>query len=46
MWMCAESSRKPGVTPSPSTSEEFAHYLEQEIARWSRLIRDKGIKGE
>jgi tripartite-type tricarboxylate transporter receptor subunit TctC len=35
-----------GVTPSPSTSEEFAHYLEQEIARWSRLIRDKGIKGE
>jgi tripartite-type tricarboxylate transporter receptor subunit TctC len=35
-----------GVTPSPSTPEEFAHYLEQEIARWSRLIRDKGIKGE
>jgi tripartite-type tricarboxylate transporter receptor subunit TctC len=35
-----------GVTPSPSTPEEFAHYLEQEIARWRRLIRDKGIKGE
>ena len=35
-----------GVTPSPSTSEEFAHYLEQEIARWSRLVRDKAIKGE
>src|SRR5262245_13119129 len=35
-----------GVTPSPSTPGEFAHYLAQEIARWSRLIRDKGIKGE
>src|SRR6266478_1596623 len=35
-----------GVTPSPSTPEEFAQYLEREIARWSRLIRDKGIKGE
>ena len=35
-----------GVTPSPSTPEEFGRYLEQEIARWSKLIRDKGIKGE
>jgi len=35
-----------GVTPSPSTPEEFARYLEQEIARWSKLIREKGIKGE
>jgi tripartite-type tricarboxylate transporter receptor subunit TctC len=34
------------VTPSPSTPEEFAQYLEREIARWSRLIRDKGIRGE
>src|SRR2546430_14978256 len=28
-----------GVTPSPSTPEEFGRYLEQEIARWSKLIR-------
>ncbi|TMK03138.1 MAG: tripartite tricarboxylate transporter substrate binding protein [Alphaproteobacteria bacterium] len=35
-----------GVTPSPSTPEEFGRYLEQEIARWGKLIRDKGIKGE
>jgi len=35
-----------GVTPSPSTPEEFAQYLEREIARWSRLIRNKGIRGE
>src|SRR5262245_45137029 len=35
-----------GVTPSPSTPDEFARYLEQEIARWRKLIREKGIKGE
>jgi tripartite-type tricarboxylate transporter receptor subunit TctC len=35
-----------GVTPSPSTPEDFARYLEQEIARWGKLIREKGIKGE
>jgi tripartite-type tricarboxylate transporter receptor subunit TctC len=35
-----------GVTPSPSSPEEFARYLKEEIVRWSRLIREKGIKGE
>jgi tripartite-type tricarboxylate transporter receptor subunit TctC len=35
-----------GVTPSPSTPEEFGRYLDAEIARWGKLIRDKGIKGE
>jgi tripartite-type tricarboxylate transporter receptor subunit TctC len=35
-----------GVTPSPSSPAEFARYLEAEIARWGKLIRDKGIKGE
>ena len=35
-----------GVTASPSTPEDFAHYLKQEIARWGKLIREKGIKGE
>jgi tripartite-type tricarboxylate transporter receptor subunit TctC len=35
-----------GVTPSPSTPEDFARYLEQEIARWGKLIREKGIKRE
>jgi len=35
-----------GVTPSPSTPEDFARYLKQEIARWGKLIREKGIKGE
>jgi tripartite-type tricarboxylate transporter receptor subunit TctC len=34
------------VTPSPSSPAEFASYLQAEIARWGKLIRDKGIKGE
>jgi tripartite-type tricarboxylate transporter receptor subunit TctC len=35
-----------GVTPSPSSPEEFARYLKDEIARWGTEIREKGIKGE
>jgi tripartite-type tricarboxylate transporter receptor subunit TctC len=35
-----------GVAPSPSSPEAFAKYLRDEIARWGRLIRDKGIKAE
>jgi tripartite-type tricarboxylate transporter receptor subunit TctC len=35
-----------GVTPSPSSAEEFGRYLQDEIARWSKVIRVKGIKGE
>ena len=38
--------RQAGVTPSPSSPEEFARYLRDEIARWGKLIREKGIKGE
>jgi tripartite-type tricarboxylate transporter receptor subunit TctC len=35
-----------GVTPSPSSPEEFARYLREEIARWSKVTREKGIKVE
>jgi len=38
--------RQSGVTPSPTSPEEFSQYLRDEIARYTRLIRDKGIKGE
>jgi tripartite-type tricarboxylate transporter receptor subunit TctC len=41
-----ERLKQAGVTPSPSSSEEFGSYLQEEIARWGRLIREKGIKGE
>jgi tripartite-type tricarboxylate transporter receptor subunit TctC len=37
---------RAGVTPSPGSPEEFARYLAEEITRWGRLIREKGIKGE
>ena len=35
-----------GTTPAPSTPEAFASYLREEIARWGKVIRDQGIKGE
>jgi len=38
--------KQAGVTPSPSSPEEFGRYLHEEIARWGRLIREKGIKGD
>jgi tripartite-type tricarboxylate transporter receptor subunit TctC len=33
-----------GVVPAPDSVEAFAHYLKEEDARWSRIIREKGIK--
>jgi len=38
--------KQSGVTPSPSSPEQFGQYLKDEIARYTRLIREKGIKGE
>jgi tripartite-type tricarboxylate transporter receptor subunit TctC len=38
--------RQAGVTPSPGSPDEFARYLREEIVRWEKLIREKGIKGE
>jgi tripartite-type tricarboxylate transporter receptor subunit TctC len=35
-----------GVIPTPSSPENFARYLQEEIARWGKLIREKGIKPE
>lgn len=35
-----------GTTPDPSSPDEFASYLREELARWSKLIQDKGIKPE
>jgi tripartite-type tricarboxylate transporter receptor subunit TctC len=33
-----------GAVPSPSTPEEFAAFLKEELARWGKVIREKGIK--
>jgi tripartite-type tricarboxylate transporter receptor subunit TctC len=35
-----------GVTPAPSTPEAFENYLREETARWGKVIRDHGIKGD
>jgi len=38
--------RNAGTTPAPSSPEQFGQYLGEEIARWDKVIREKGIKGE
>jgi tripartite-type tricarboxylate transporter receptor subunit TctC len=35
-----------GTTPAPSSPEDFDKYLRAEIARWGKVIREKGIKGD
>ena len=35
-----------GTTPAPSSPEEFGDYLRQQIAYWSAVVREKGLKGE
>ena len=35
-----------GLTVSPTSPAEFGLILKSEIARWDRVIREKGIKGE
>jgi tripartite-type tricarboxylate transporter receptor subunit TctC len=35
-----------GTTPESSSPQAFDAYLREEIARWGKVIRDKGIKGE
>ena len=41
-----ERLRDSGTTPAPSSPEQFGIYLREEIARWSTVIREKGLKGE
>jgi tripartite-type tricarboxylate transporter receptor subunit TctC len=35
-----------GTTPAPSSPAEFGAYLREEIARWAKVIKGKGLKGE
>ena len=37
---------KTGTVPAPDSPEHFSEYLRDEYARWGRIIREKGIKGE
>jgi len=35
---------KLGAVPAASTPEEFGKFLREELARWGKIIREKGIK--
>jgi tripartite-type tricarboxylate transporter receptor subunit TctC len=35
---------KSGAIPAPTSPEEFGKLLESELARWGKIIREKGIK--
>jgi tripartite-type tricarboxylate transporter receptor subunit TctC len=35
-----------GTVPAPSSPEEFDTFIRAEIARWGRVIKEKGLKGE
>jgi len=37
---------KTGTTATPSSPQQFDQYLRDEIARWGKVIREKGLKGE
>ncbi len=37
---------KSGAVPTPSTPEEFGKFLGEELARWSKVVHEKGIKEE
>jgi tripartite-type tricarboxylate transporter receptor subunit TctC len=36
--------KQSGATPAPTTPQEFAELLKSELARWGRIVREKGIK--
>jgi tripartite-type tricarboxylate transporter receptor subunit TctC len=35
-----------GTVPAPSSPQEFGAFIRTEIARWGRVIKEKGLKGE
>jgi len=37
---------KSGATPAATTPAEFAALLKAELARWGKVVREKGIKPE
>jgi tripartite-type tricarboxylate transporter receptor subunit TctC len=40
----AQQLRDRGYEPTPTTPEEFGAYLREEIARWTKAVKDFGIK--
>ena len=33
-----------GAIPAPTTQAEFGNLLKEELARWTKIVREKGIK--
>jgi tripartite-type tricarboxylate transporter receptor subunit TctC len=42
----AEKLIKSGAQPAPGTPAQLTEHLKSEIERWSKIIKDKGIKAE
>jgi tripartite-type tricarboxylate transporter receptor subunit TctC len=40
----ADSLRRQGLEPLPSTPDEFARYLKSEITKWTKVIRAAGLQ--
>jgi tripartite-type tricarboxylate transporter receptor subunit TctC len=38
--------RKAGYDPKPTSPEEFSRFMSAEIARWTKAVKDYGIKGD
>jgi tripartite-type tricarboxylate transporter receptor subunit TctC len=41
-----EALAKQGAEPLPSTPEEYATDIDHEEVKWSKIVRDAGLKGE
>ncbi len=39
-----EKLTRSGAIPTPTSPEEFGKFLQEELDRWGKVIRDKGIK--
>jgi len=35
-----------GLTPEGGTAAEFAEFVKRDIARWSRIVTETGVKAE
>lgn len=40
----ADTLRVRGYDPTPTTPDEFGRYMRSEVARWSKAVKDYGIK--
>ena len=43
--VAAELSRH-GLEPQPGTAEELARYIDAEIEKWAKVVREANIKAE